>query len=77
MSRLVVEDAALKEKMWAVKEEIELVDKAGRRLGWFRPQVPPIDYTEPEISEEELQRREQEGPGRTLAEIMADLEKMG
>ena len=30
---------------------------------------------EPQVSEEELDRRQREGGGRTLDEIMADLEK--
>jgi hypothetical protein len=34
-----------------------------------------LDDLEPKISEEELQRREQEGGGRRLKEIMTDLEK--
>jgi hypothetical protein len=41
-------------------------------LGHF---VPRDRRKEPQISEEEIQRRLKQGGGRSLAEIMADLEK--
>jgi hypothetical protein len=51
---------------------VTLLDEAGNVLGRF---VPLERGPEPTISEEELDRREQEGGGRPLRDILADLEK--
>lgn len=58
-------------------ELVEIRDESGQILGHF---VPALDedvrrYAEPNISEEELRRREAAGGGRPLADILADLEK--
>jgi hypothetical protein len=52
-------------------------DAAGKRLGYFTPEVDPAWYRglEASVGEEELERRERAGGGRTLAEILADLTK--
>lgn len=49
-------------------------DSSGKRLGYFTPDVDPAWYqgVEPSVSDEELDRRERVGGGRTLAEILAD-----
>ena len=66
MTRIRLNDAVASELRKA-PGPVELVDEAGAVVGRFMPR-------EPYISEEELQRREQE-PGRSLKEIWADLEK--
>ena len=71
----VIVDETLTLKLEKANAPIEIVTRDGRRLGFFTP-GPPMKYDlDPKISEEELQKREQRTSGRTLAEIMADLEK--
>jgi len=74
----IVVDAALPQKLLTCNQPLILCDPSGRVLGRFVPEqfaaYAPKDL-KPQISEEELRRREQEVGGRTLAEIMADLEK--
>lgn len=78
MGRLVV-DASFQAKLQNLKEQVELCDEQGRVLGRFLPFADLASYTdlEPQVSEEELDRREREEGGRSLAEILADLEKRG
>ena len=76
MSRLIV-DLSTQTQLANVYETLELCDDSGRVLGHF---IPALDWSrckgiEPQISEEELQRREQQGGGRSLAQILADLDK--
>ena len=61
----------------AIKGPTQLCDEAGHVLGYFTPaaEKPLYDKVQPRISEEELQRRRQEKGGRTLGEILDDLEK--
>jgi hypothetical protein len=56
-----------------------VLDSTGRRLGYFTPDINPAWYqgVEPAVSEEELARRERVGGGRSLKEIMADLQRRG
>ncbi len=56
-----------------LKEELEVCDEAGKTLGHFIPQKEcrPIPF-----SNEELDRFEKEPGGRSLAEILDDLEKL-
>ncbi len=68
MSQMVI-DTQLSEKLRALAAPVEFVDESGRVLGRYVPVSAG-----PRISEEELARRRQEPGGRTLAEIMADLE---
>ena len=76
MSRIVV-DANLPLVLPRLIFPTELCDASGRVLGVFTPATDPSEWEglEPEISEEELDRRSHEGGGRTLDEIMADWEK--
>ena len=55
----------------------ELCDSSGRVLGYFRPaaDLRIHDETDIPVTEEELDHRSKTEGGRTLAEIMADLEK--
>jgi hypothetical protein len=61
----------------ALKGPTQLCDEAGRVVGYFTPAADKSLYekVQPQISDEELQRRRQEKGGRTLSEILADLEK--
>lgn len=78
MTKVILDPATLA-KLHDFREHLEVCDEKGFTLGYVQP-VPSRDralYAEVEIpfSEEELQRAEQEPGGRTLAEILADLEK--
>lgn len=73
MKRIMLDAAALAE--FPEDEIVEICDESGRVIGRFRPAVYDDPAAQPQISEEEMQRRAREGGGRTLAEIMADWEK--
>ena len=74
----VVLDSTMRSKLADLRYEIELCDESGTTVGYF---VPPEWHRElyawanTLVSDEELERAAQEPGGRTLAEIMADLEK--
>jgi hypothetical protein len=57
---------------------VEIFDKSGQLLGYFIPAEDKSIYKNmvepPPLSEEELQRRENEPGGRGLPEILRDLE---
>jgi hypothetical protein len=76
MSELTVDSATLT-KLRQVHERVEIRDEAGELIGYFMPRVDRLLYKSVEIpiSEEELRRRVQKGGGRTLVEILADLER--
>jgi ATP-dependent RNA circularization protein (DNA/RNA ligase family) len=76
MSELTV-DLATSTKLRQVRERVEIRDQAGELIGYFMPRVDRLLYESVEIpiSEEELRRRAQKGGGRTLVEILADLER--
>ena len=74
MTKLVV-DAATQAQLSSAGDMVVLCDSAGRVLGHFFPLPKDRSRMEPQVSEEELDRRQREGGGRTLDEIMADLEK--
>lgn len=54
---------------------VEICDESGRVIGRFRPAVYDDPAAQPQVSEDELRRREAEGGGRPLEDILADLEK--
>jgi hypothetical protein len=72
-------DAVLRDKLSHLSQPVDLVDESGRLVGRFTPagDLSGDEQTGPQISEEEIQRRSRRRGGRTLAEIMADLEKRG
>jgi ATP-dependent RNA circularization protein (DNA/RNA ligase family) len=76
MSELTV-DPATSTKLRQVHERVEIRDEAGELIGYFMPRVDRLLYKSVEIpiSEEELRRRAQKGGGRTLVEILADLDR--
>jgi len=75
----IILDANISSKLTEANRSVELCDPTGRVLGRF---VPLIDLSvweplSPEISEEELNRREQAKEKRyTTAEVLAHLEKL-
>ena len=75
----IILDASVSSKLHDLGQPVELCDPSGRVLGRF---VPLIDLSQweavsPDISEEELDRREQAGEKRyTTAEVLAHLEKL-
>jgi hypothetical protein len=76
MNTVILEPNTLTQLRQAA-QVMEIRDAAGQVVGHF---VPALDSAarskaEPRIGEEELQRREQAGGGRPLADILADLEK--
>jgi len=75
MTRVIV-DQATSQKLASVDKPLELCDDAGHVLGHFIPALKASQCNAgPQISEEELDRREQAGGGRVLAEIVADFGK--
>jgi hypothetical protein len=76
MDHIVVDDSFTKQLPGATVPCI-VFDSAGKRLGYFTPEVAATSYlgVEPSVSDEELNRREQAGGGRTLREILKDLDK--
>jgi hypothetical protein len=76
MSELIVDSGTLS-KLRQVNERVEIRDQAGELIGYFTPKMDRrlYDSVEVPVSEEELRRRALKGGGRTLAEILADLER--
>jgi hypothetical protein len=74
MSRIVI-DEQMRAKLNGFDQDLELCDESGKPVGHFVPQKEYmkmlIAFAEAQcpISPEELDRREQEVGGRTLAEI--------
>jgi hypothetical protein len=71
MTRIVV-DAELRGKLHNLSQPLELLDEKGQLLGRY---LPVGKLGEPQLSEEELQRREQE-PEFTTQEVLARLERL-
>lgn len=77
MTRITI-DASLQTKLCNLTQPLELCDKSGRVVGRLFP-VPDVSQygpLEPQISEEELDRWEQETESFTTAELLAHLEKL-
>ena len=70
MNRIVV-DESVKSQFLRAGEPCEVVDAAGNKLGSFTPEY--VGYECP-YSDEELRQAAQEGGGRPLKDILADLE---
>jgi hypothetical protein len=76
MTRITV-DGVLRGKLLNLSEPLDLCDEAGRVIGVFTPistSAPP-GYSEPPLSEEEWNRR-QEGPDYSIDEVIARLERL-
>lgn len=74
MTKIIV-DATTLARLRSIRETVQLCDESGLPLGNFTPVL--ASNREPQISEEELTRRLQQGGGRPLADILADLERRG
>lgn len=71
MTRLIA-DAALKARLEGLKEMVEVCDETGKTLGYLSPPIPR-ELRSP-FSEEEIRERRKDRTGRSLADIMRDLE---
>lgn len=82
MTKLVI-DSQMESQLRGKRDSLELVNGAGRLIGFFTPfnqqhaadSPPGSSPTVVPFSASELKRREQETGGRSLAEIMSDLER--
>ncbi len=74
MVRIIV-DSAMQSRLEGMQVVADICDASGRVLGRFIPVQQKL-ILEPQISDEELRRREAEGGGRPLADILADFEKL-
>jgi len=77
MSQVMV-DAALSSKLGQQFQPVELCDPSGRVLGQF---IPKVDLSEwepltPQVSEEELDRREKSTEWYTTEEVLAYLKSL-
>jgi hypothetical protein len=75
MSTLVLDQSAIDKLRTVVGSPAEVRDERGVLWGYFQPAVSPETLAQYEcpLSEEELERRAQEGGGRPLADILRDL----
>lgn len=73
MTRVVI-DASTLAKLTDLYQTVELCDASGNTIGHFRPAILDNPALQPQISEEEMDRRVAAGGGRSLTEILADLE---
>ena len=74
MSRVIV-DATLHEKLAQILHPVELCDAEGHVLGQYIPDLSQYDLG-PEISEEELDGREQEDDWVSHDEVMGHLKSL-
>ena len=78
MTRVVL-DPVMREKLCNLAEPLEICDEVGRVLARLTPVYDPAEYgpLEPQVSEDELHRRQQSNEKRyTTAEVLARLEKL-
>jgi hypothetical protein len=78
MTRVLL-DATLRSKLHNLSHPLELCDDSGRVVGRVFPTLDLSQYEplEPQVSEEELDRREQANERRyTTVEVLAHLEKL-
>ena len=76
MTRVILDKKTLS-KLNRFPQGVEVCDKAGNVVGFFRPVVDNEVYRNIKIpiSEKELRARERKGGGRSLSAILRDLEK--
>ena len=77
MTRIVL-DSDLESKLLNLTQPLELCDKAGRVRARVTPIYDPAEHgpLEPQISEEELRRREKSDKWYTTAEVLAHLRSL-
>lgn len=73
----MIVDAALRSKLHNLVEPLELYDEQGHILAIVTPKYDPALYgpLEPQVSDEELDRREKSDKWYSTAEVLAYLEK--
>ena len=71
-------DTVLSSQLQELNQEVELCDPSGRLLGRFVPQIdwPEVEALFADVSEEELDRREQSTEWYTTAEVLAYLNNL-
>jgi hypothetical protein len=76
VSELIFDSVTL-EKLRHVNERMEIRDQKGELIGYFSPRIDRSLYDSVDIpvDDDELRRRAQKGDGRTLTEILAELER--
>jgi hypothetical protein len=73
----VILDASVLARLNNPDGPVEVCDESGSTVGYFQPVYSPTGSGEKPMSpfsDEELRRRQQESGGRSLEEILADLE---
>lgn len=77
MTRIVI-DSALPAKLPELTQPVELCDSAGRVVGRFFPTLDASEFepVDPNVTDDELQRRKQSTSWYTTAEVLARLGKM-
>jgi|688.fasta_scaffold147620_3 hypothetical protein len=75
MTTITIPDAILSQ-IQPGEQAVEVCDATGRLVGYFAPVATAEDYrkTKPPVSDDELDRRSKAGGGRSLTEILADLQ---
>ncbi len=70
MSRIVLDEATLA-RLGELTGSVAVCDSRGKVVGYFRPKLDPEKDAplEPQVSEEELRRREQSDRWYTTAEV--------
>ena len=75
----VTVDAALRARLNNLDDLLQIRDESGRVLGYFHPLVESASSEEgairSPISDEEIDRRRSQRTGRSLAEVLADLNR--
>ena len=74
MGKVIIADEHMQTKLGGAGEPAMICTADGRVLGYFTPTPPQRLKLEPQISEEEIERRIKAGGGRKLADILRDLE---
>jgi hypothetical protein len=76
MDQIFVDDSFTRQ-LPAAQVPCLVFDSQGKPLGCFNPTVDASLYRgiEPSVSKEELDRREKAGGGRSLANILSDLQQ--
>jgi len=73
MNKIIIDDV-LREKLDGMHEPVKLCDSSGKAIAYITPIIDAAFYESLDSPncEEELARREREGGGRPLSEILAD-----
>ena len=77
MSRIIL-DASVSNQLDNLSQMVDLCDPSGRVLGQFVPVFDPSEWevVGPELSEEELNRREQSEESYSTLEVLAHLKSL-